>query len=99
MPNTSSTSSLNQRIHDLTSRAAQEIPHFARRDVTDELQRLIGGRPAAAPAAAKPAKASPGPRRGRRGRRGPNDATIEKVLDFIKTNPGLRSEQIAKQIG
>jgi hypothetical protein len=104
MPRTSTIQSLERRIHDIITRAAHEISAVARRELSDDIRKLLGAAGATPAttrgAAATPAHAPKASRRGgRRGRRGPNESTIEKVLDFIKSTPGLRSEQIAKQLG
>jgi hypothetical protein len=86
---------LQQRVQEVVNRAASEIARAVRQNIAEQVARMTGG----AKAAAKPAKEKPVKRRrGRRGRRGPNSAGVEKVLKFVQSHPGLRSEQIQKQM-
>src|SRR5438552_18481737 len=100
---------LEQRVHEIVARAATEIADAARRDVTAQLDRILAGvsepnrEPArarvprqAAAAKVKPTKAR---RDGRRRRGGPSEQDISKVLAFVESNPGLRSEEIQKRMG
>jgi len=85
-----------------------QISELARRAAIDTLESAFGGRPARAagptPAATLPG-ASPGrvgrPRGGRGAKRTPEDleALSAQVASFVKANPGLRIEQINKQLG
>jgi len=83
-----------------------QITELARRAALDTLESAFGGRaPRAAAAAVAVAAPSSGragrPRGGRGGKRTPADleALSERVGSFVKTNPGLRIEQINKQLG
>jgi hypothetical protein len=85
-----------------------QITELARRAALDTLESAFNGRaPRSAPAAvaAPTATASAGragrPRGGRGGKRTPADleALSERVGSFVKANPGLRIEQINKQLG
>jgi hypothetical protein len=85
-----------------------QITELARRAAIDTLESAFGGRPAraGAPAAvAAPAPASLGrvgrPRGGRGAKRTSADleALSEQFASFVKANPGLRIEQINKQLG
>src|SRR4051812_26948420 len=103
---------LEQRIQDIVGRAAGEIASAVRQNIAAEVTRLVGGGGAAAPArtaggasrggaARGPKKtAKPGPK-GRRGgrRRGVADADLDRVLQFVKSHPNLRTEEIKKQAG
>jgi len=87
-----------------------QITELARRAALDTLESAFGGRPSgnashsAAPAAAaavpSAARASQ-PRSGRGGKRSPADleALSERLASFVKANPGLRIEQINKELG
>src|SRR3954469_21042092 len=86
-----------------------QITELARRAAIDTLESAFGGRaprssaPAAAPAI--PAVASTGrvgrPRGGRGAKRTSADleALSEQFASFVKANPGLRIEQINKELG
>jgi hypothetical protein len=85
-----------------------QITELARRAAIDTLESAFGGRPArgGAPAAvAAVAAASFGrvgrPRGGRGAKRTSADleALSERFASFVKANPGLRIEQINKQLG
>jgi len=86
-----------------------QITELARRAAIDTLESAFGGRLAggrgAAPAAAAIASANLGrvgrPRGGRGAKRTSADleALSERFAAFVKANPGLRIEQINKQLG
>jgi len=85
-----------------------QITELARRAAIDTLESAFGGRaPRSAPAAAAVATtvASTGrvgrPRGGRGAKRSSADleALSEQFASFVKANPGLRIEQINKQLG
>jgi hypothetical protein len=82
-----------------------QITELARRAAIDTLESAFGGRAprgAANGVAAVAAVARIGrPRGGRSGKRTPEDleALSEKFGSFVKANPGLRIEQINKQLG
>jgi hypothetical protein len=85
-----------------------QITELARRAAIDTLESAFGGRAvrSAAPAAvAAVATASAGrvgrPRGGRGAKRSSADleALSERFASFVKANPGLRIEQINKQLG
>jgi hypothetical protein len=81
-----------------------QITELARRAAIDTLESAFGGRSARG-AANGTAVAAPGrlgkPRGGRSGKRTPADleALSDKFGSFVKANPGLRIEQINKQLG
>src|SRR4051812_9072661 len=83
-----------------------QITELARRAAIDTLESAFGGRIGGNGAAAVPAAAVAGvaragrPRGGRGAKRTPADlaALSERVASFVKTNPGLRIEQINKQL-
>lgn len=76
-----------------------QITELARRAAIDTLEAALSGRAARGAAAA----ASPGPGRvrGRGAKRSPDelDKLAERFQAFVKENPGLRIEQINKQLG
>jgi hypothetical protein len=87
-----------------------QITELARRAAIDTLESAFGGRPArggasAAVASVAVAAASPGrvgrPRGGRGAKRSSADleALSDSFASFVKANPGLRIEQINKQLG
>ncbi len=90
-----------------------QITELARRAAIDTLESAFGGRAAAtatrngggAAAAAAVASATTGrvgrPRGGRGAKRSPEDleSLSETFASFVKGNPGLRIEQINKQLG
>jgi hypothetical protein len=83
-----------------------QITELARRAAINTLESAFGGRaPRAGTAAVAVAAPSVGrvgrPRGGRGGKRTPADleALSERVGSFVKANPGLRIEQINKQLG
>jgi hypothetical protein len=86
-----------------------QITELARRAALDTLESAFGGRAprgggaaVAAVAASPPSVGRAGrPRGGRGGKRTPADleALSEQVGSFVKANPGLRIEQINKQLG
>jgi hypothetical protein len=83
-----------------------QITELARRAAINTLESAFGGRATragtAAVAVAAPSVGRVGrPRGGRGGKRTPADleALSERVGSFVKANPGLRIEQINKQLG
>jgi hypothetical protein len=85
-----------------------QITELARRAALDTLESAFGGRPArsAGPAAAAATVATSLGRAGRpRGGRGAKrsaadlEALSDRFATFVRTNPGLRIEQINKQLG
>jgi hypothetical protein len=83
-----------------------QITELARRAAIDTLESAFGGRAArGAPAAAAALAANFGrvgrPRGGRGAKRTSADleALSERFASFVKANPGLRIEQINKQLG
>jgi hypothetical protein len=85
-----------------------QITELARRAALDTLESAFGGRPARSvgPAAAVATAATSLGRAGRpRGGRGAKrsaadlEALSERFATFVRTNPGLRIEQINKQLG
>ena len=85
-----------------------QITELARRAALETLESAFGGKTSRVGAApAVPAMAPPGvvragrPRGGRGAKRSPADleAMSEKFAAFVKANPGLRIEQINKELG
>jgi hypothetical protein len=82
-----------------------QITELARRAALDTLESAFGGRGGRGVSNGTAAVATPGrvskPRGGRSGKRTPEDleALSEKFGSFVKANPGLRIEQINKQLG
>jgi hypothetical protein len=86
-----------------------QITELARRAALDTLESAFGGRPARGGAIAV-AEAPPGlkrvgrigrPRGGGGAKRSPADLQVlsDRFASFVKANPGLRIEQINKQLG
>jgi len=81
-----------------------QITELARRAAIDTLESAFGGRVAGNGTAIAAVVASVSragrPRGGRGAKRTPEDleALSDKVASFVKTNPGLRIEQINKQL-
>ncbi|HEY0477254.1 MAG TPA: hypothetical protein VGD37_07000 [Kofleriaceae bacterium] len=82
-----------------------QITELARRAAIDTLESAFGGRGGRSAPAAAAALASFGrvgrPRGGRGAKRSAADleALSERFASFVKANPGLRIEQINKQLG
>jgi hypothetical protein len=86
-----------------------QIAELARRAAIDTLESAFSGRaarggagaPAAAPVVTSGAARVGRPRGGRGAKRSPADleALSEQLGSFVKANPGLRIEQINKQLG
>ncbi|HEU4726243.1 MAG TPA: hypothetical protein VFT22_00070 [Kofleriaceae bacterium] len=83
-----------------------QITELARRAAIDTLESAFGGRAGRGAAAAALAPIAAAPRVGRpRGGRGAKrssadlEALSERFASFVKANPGLRIEQINKQLG
>ena len=85
-----------------------QITELARRAAIDTLESAFGGRAARSPAATAtttaattPVVARAGRPRARGAKRSPEDleALSEQLGSFVKANPGLRIEQINKQLG
>ena len=95
----------NQMNHTVQGFVAQ-ITELARRAALDTLESAFGGRPArggAAPVVVAPTSAGRvgRPRGGRGVKRTPADleALSEQFASFVKSHPGLRIEQINKEMG
>jgi hypothetical protein len=95
----------NQMNHTVQGFVAQ-ITELARRAALDTLESAFGGRPGrggSAPVAiAAPSTGRVGrPRGGRGAKRSPADleALSEQFASFVKGHPGLRIEQINKELG
>jgi hypothetical protein len=75
-----------------------QITELARRAAIDTLEAALSGREARQAASAS---AGPGRVRGRGAKRSPDelDKLAERFQVFVKENPGLRIEQINKQLG
>jgi hypothetical protein len=82
-----------------------QITELARRAAIDTLESAFGGRAARGASNGSVAVAALGrigrPRGGRGGKRTPEDleALSQQFGSFVKANPGLRIEQINKQLG
>jgi hypothetical protein len=82
-----------------------QITELARRAAIDTLESAFGGRAARGASNGSAAVAALGrigrPRGGRGGKRTPEDleALSQQFGSFVKANPGLRIEQINKQLG
>jgi hypothetical protein len=83
-----------------------QITELARRAAIDTLESAFGGRASsgashAATPAAVAATSSTRSSRGRGGKRTPADleALSDRLASFVKANPGLRIEQINKEMG
>jgi hypothetical protein len=95
----------NEMNHTVQGFVAQ-ITELARRAALDTLESAFGGRAArggAAPVAVAPAAAGRvgRPRGGRGAKRTPADleALSDQFASFVKSHPGLRIEQINKELG
>ena len=93
---------LQSRLNQIAAHAAAEIAAAVRHDISEEirLESEGGGRPAGAPrqaTAPAPKTATTGSPGGRR-RSGWSEDDVSKALNFIRAQPGLRSEQIAKAL-
>jgi hypothetical protein len=93
---------MNRTVQDFVTR----VTDLARRAAIDTLQSAFGGVRAADPGSVAAASPSSRPHAGRpRGRRGakrtPEDmeALSERFVVFVRQHPGLRIEQINKQLG
>lgn len=86
-----------------------KVSELARRAALETLESAFGERPARSPARASAASApvataspSVGRPRGGKGAKRTQadiDALAERVVSFVKSNPGLRIEQINKELG
>jgi hypothetical protein len=88
--------SIEAKINAAISRAAQQIVDAVRADIAARVRDSLGvsgGRGAAGRAAGA------GPRRRRRRGGAADGALVEKVVGYIKANPGQRTEEISKGIG
>jgi len=99
-------SDLQNEMNRTVQSFVSQITELARRAAIDTLESAFGGRasggashaaPPAAVATTSPTRAS----RGRGGKRTPADleALSERLASFVKANPGLRIEQINKELG
>jgi hypothetical protein len=102
MPRPRKQNALEVRIGTILTVAARQIAEAVRADIANQLLHVMGASTGRQPAAASTSSASSddapatGGKRGRRG--GLNEATLARVLDAVKGTPGLRSEQIQKQL-
>ena len=106
---------LEARIHEIITSAAHAIAAAVRHDFAGEVQNLLEGghsnagaqshatRAAAAPKAAQKASPRKAGRKaaGKFNRRSPEEIAAEnaKLLNFVRANPGRRSEEILKALG
>ena len=101
MPRARKQNALEVRIGTILTVAARQIAEAVRADIASQLMHVMGSgagrQPAAAVAASNGAPAAA--TGGKRGRRGAlNEALLGRVLEIVKGTPGLRSEQIQKQL-
>jgi hypothetical protein len=88
---------MNGEIRDLVESFATELEALVRRAALEQLQSALGG---AAPAARKtrgPGRKSAGTRGGKRSSE-QVDAFAARILDVVKKKPGLRGEQLSKEM-
>ena len=101
MPRPRKQNALEVRIGTILTVAARQIAEAVRADIANQLIHVMGssgGHKAASPASSSNGAAAPATG-GKRGRRGSlNEPTLTRVLDIVKGTPGLRSEQIQKQL-
>jgi hypothetical protein len=102
MPRPRKQNALEVRIGTILTVAARQIAEAVRADIANQLMHVMGsgaGRQVAAASTSSASAAAPATGGGKRGRRGAlNEPTLTRVLDIVKGTPGLRSEQIQKQL-
>jgi hypothetical protein len=93
--------SLEESIKTIVAAAMQQVAEAVREGIAEQLRQTMGGgsssSPTAAPGAAPFNGGAPKPRKGGRARL-LDDGTIERIYDVVKSSPGLRSEQVMKQL-
>ena len=113
MPRPKKISSLESILQSIVARAANEIAASMHSSISTEVQRLVGNGSAATPAAApkkaakavamapsaKAAKSAKTAKPAKRGRRGIDPSVLDKVLAYVKANPGKRTEEITRGLG
>ncbi len=102
MPRPKKISVFESQIHAIVARAAAEIAAATRREIASEVQKAIG---APAVGAARPravadaAQVAPPKSKGGRPTKASKRAAVDGLLKFVAEHPGLRSEEIVKQVG
>ena len=92
-------SDLQTQMNRVVAGFVAQITELARRAAIDTLEAALSG--SEARRAATTTSAGPGRVRGRGAKRSPDelDKLAERFQTFVKENPGLRIEQINKQLG
>jgi hypothetical protein len=92
-------SDFQNQMNRVVASFVEQVTELARRAAMDTLEAALSGRQGRRPAAT--ADAAPGRVRGRGAKRSPDelDKLAERFQAFVKENPGLRIEQINKQLG
>lgn len=100
MPRPRKQNALEVRIGTILTVAARQIAEAVRADIANQLLHVMGASAGRQPSAAAASSSDDAPAAGgKRGRRGAlNEATLARVLEAVKGSPGLRSEQIQKQL-
>ena len=101
MPRPRKQNALEVRIGTILTVAARQIAEAVRADIANQLMHVMGskgGQQLAAASASSSSDDAPATG-GKRGRRGAlNESMLARVLEVVKGEPGLRSEQIQKQL-
>jgi hypothetical protein len=94
------TTDFQQQMNQIVQRFMEDVAALARREAVAALASMFGDRGGRNPRGASWAPAG-GPRGARGGKRTPAelDALAERFITFVRGNPGLRIEQINRQIG
>ncbi len=92
-------SDFQNQMNRVVASFVEQVTELARRAAMDTLEAALSGRQGRRAAAT--ADAAPGRVRGRGAKRSPDelDKLAERFQAFVKENPGLRIEQINKQLG
>lgn len=93
-------SDFQNQMNRVVASFVEQVTELARRAAMDTLEAALSGRQGGRRPAAT-ADAAPGRVRGRGAKRSPDelDKLAERFQVFVKENPGLRIEQINKQLG
>lgn len=103
MPSTKKPNALESQVNAIVAHAAAEIAAAVRQEIAAEIQKVIGAReisPAPSPSAV--AVQPPAPRakpKGGRPAKASKVTAFDDLLSFVTAHPGLRSEEIVKQLG
>ena len=100
MPRPRKQNALEVRIGTILTVAARQIAEAVRADIANQLMHVMGSKGGQQLAAASTSSSDDAPATGgKRGRRGAlNESMLARVLEVVKGEPGLRSEQIQKQL-